>query len=251
MNSLVVYPDEGWQSGRITLVGSRAREVSAAGSYQVGDTLRIALFGGDKGGGKIRAFSSEKIVIDLTWIDPSLDLRPIDLIVGLSRPQTTKKVIQAAVMSGIRSLHFVHLESGEKSYLDSHLFREDDLRYETAKALEQIWEGRYPDIRVHRDFGRFIRGNTELLSASDSRLSLIAQPGGGVITSEMCSANDSAVIAVGSEGGWSPRELATFNELGFVPVGLGARIVRVEIALLYLLGQTLGVGVNKPCASDF
>jgi 16S rRNA (uracil1498-N3)-methyltransferase len=239
MNSLIVYPDEGWQSGRITLVGSRVRNFNNSGTYQVGDTLRLALFGGDKGEGKVIELSSERIVIDLTWTGPSLELRPIDLIVGLSRPQTTKKVIQAAVMSGVRSLHFVHLYSGEKSYLDSHLFREADLREEISKALEQVWEGRYSDIQVHRDFGGFVSNNTELLSPVDTKLRLIAQPGGVLINSDMCSVNDSAVIAVGSEGGWSPRELAAFNKLGFVQVGLGARIVRVEIALLYLLGQTL------------
>ena len=45
------------------------------------------------------------------------------------------------------------------------------------------------------------------------------------------------VLAVGPEPGWSSDELTTLEGLGFMKVGLGPRVVRVEVALGLLLGQ--------------
>lgn len=239
MNSLIVYPEEGWHTGCITLIGDRARAVRSSVACEVGSDLRLALFGGEKAVARVRASSDEKVVLDLILVRPSLSLRPIDLIVGLSRPQTTKKVIQAAVMSGVRSLHLVHLESGQKSYLDAHLLQEPHLNQEIAKGLEQIWEGLYPAVYVHRHFGAFIRKQETLFSGKLDELRVVAHPGAEILNSSTLHATSGAVIAVGSEGGWSKRELEALCRVGFRQVGLGERIVRVEVALLYLLGQTM------------
>lgn len=239
MNSLIVFQEEGWGEGRIVLVGERAREVSSSHVCQVGRTLHVALYGGDKGSGVVREVSRERVVIDLVSTEPSLALRPIDLIVGLSRPQTNKKVIQAAVMAGVRSLHLVHLHSGEKSYLDSHILQEQHMRFEVAKALEQIGEGQYPVIHVHRDFRRFMSQAAGVLWGSEGAAKVVAHPGVSDASGVWHSSCISAVIAVGSERGWSEGELRIFEEHGFCPIGLGQRVVRVEVALVYLLGQTL------------
>jgi 16S rRNA (uracil1498-N3)-methyltransferase len=244
MNSLIIYEDEGWHQGCIRLVGERARAARGSGTCLVGAELRVALLGGDKGLVRVCVSSDERVVLELLSTERSLSLRPIDLIVGLSRPQTTKKVIQAAVMSGVRSLHLVHLESGEKSYLDAHIFREADLRDEIVKALEQTWEGLYPAISVHRNFASFTRSHASLFGAADSALRVVAHPGAAPLSNVGYHATQSVVIAVGSEGGWSEQELQALLSRGFIQIGLGRRIVRVEVALLYLLGQTLGIGVS-------
>jgi 16S rRNA (uracil1498-N3)-methyltransferase len=245
MNSLIVYAGEGWQGGCITLLGDRARAARESSSCEVGSEVRVALFGGEKGVGKVRESCDERIVLDLVWTKPSLSLRPIDLVVGLSRPQTTKKVIQAAVMSGVRSLHLVHLDSGEKSYLDAHLLEEVQLRQEVAKALEQTWEGLYPVVVVHRHFSAFIRNFETLFPRAVDELRVVAHPGAAPLSNSAVHLIPSAIVAVGSEGGWSQRELEALFGVGFQQVGLGDRIVRVEVALLYLLGQLVGISQSS------
>lgn len=239
MNSLIVFVNEGWNQGHVTIEDSRAREAYESGDYECGTEIRVALFGGEKGIGRVVECTRERLVFDVIQTTPSLELRPVDLIVGLSRPQTTKKVIQAAVMSGARSLHLVHLASGQKSYLESHLFREVALREEVAKSLAQIWEGLYPAIYVHNSLKRFVQGYQKLFEVSDPTLKIVAHPGGSLLTTSEGPVPSSAIIAVGSEGGWSEAELETFTDAGFARVGLGQRVVRVEVALLYLLGQTI------------
>ena len=48
-----------------------------------------------------------------------------------------------------------------------------------------------------------------------------------------------AVLAIGPEGGWIERELATFAERGFIACSLGAPILRVESAVSVALGQLM------------
>jgi 16S rRNA (uracil1498-N3)-methyltransferase len=240
MNSLAIFEDEGWRQGRIVITGERAQSVYAGGIHDVGSEIRVFLFGGDKGIAKVIRFDTSVIELELISSEPSLKLRPIDLVVGLSRPQTTKKVIQAAVMAGVRSLHLVHLESGQPSYLDSHILRPVDLRQEIVKSLEQICEGLYPEVKVYRAFHRFIEEQQILLAGAPEKLRVVAHSGGSLsLGSGVSSGVSSVVIAVGSEGGWSEKELARLDILGFERAGLGPRVVRVEVALLYLLGQTI------------
>ena len=44
-------------------------------------------------------------------------------------------------------------------------------------------------------------------------------------------------MAIGPERGWSDAEVDLFTQHGFTPVGLGERVVRVELALVFLLGK--------------
>jgi 16S rRNA (uracil1498-N3)-methyltransferase len=46
---------------------------------------------------------------------------------------------------------------------------------------------------------------------------------------------DSISVLIGSEGGFSPREIEQFTAIGFVPVGLGKRILRAETAAIVAL----------------
>ena len=240
MNSLLILADEGWESGRIQISGARAQAIFSGHEFQDGQEIHVARLGGDKGKARVVRFSAAVIELDVISTTQSLALHPIDLVVGLSRPQTLKKVLQGAVMAGVRSVHFVHTESGEKSYLTSHLLQPDTLQMEIIKSLEQIGEGLYPEVRVHRSFRFFISHHLPLLGSDQPSVRLIASPDGiGLTTAQLETPYRSMVIAVGSEGGWSAGEVAALCTQGFQKVGLGQRVLRVEVALLMLLGQAL------------
>jgi 16S rRNA (uracil1498-N3)-methyltransferase len=46
-------------------------------------------------------------------------------------------------------------------------------------------------------------------------------------------------LAIGPEGGWSPKEVASARQANWVPVTLGARILRTETAALVAISQIL------------
>jgi 16S rRNA (uracil1498-N3)-methyltransferase len=240
MNSLVILPGEGWETGRCVIVGERARALSTVEERPPGDEIRVVMLGGDRGRARVARWSAEVIEIELVETERSTPLRRLDIIVGLSRPQTLKKVIQAAVMAGARSLHFVRTESGERSYLDSHVLRPDDLQQEVMKALEQIWDGYYPRVEVHRSFAYFASRHLAGFGTGERCLKMIASPGASILSARELSEHvESMIVAVGPEAGWSHLEVEAFRGNGFIPAGLGSRVVRVEVALNYLLGQSL------------
>lgn len=238
LNSLIIYQSEFIDAALVRVGPERSQSLWKAYRDLVGQTVRVAVFGAGRGSAFVREASTEHLLLEVACLEPSLPLRPIDLIVGLSRPQTVKKVIQVAVMTGVRSLSLVRTQLGEKSYVTSHLLEEDYLRDEVVKALEQIGEGVAPTITVHRSFSHFCQNRLGSLFIAESPLKILAHPG-GVPLNSVGGVRDSveAALAVGPEPGWSDDEKNAFEQHGFLQVGLGPRVVRVEVALSLLLGQ--------------
>ena len=44
-------------------------------------------------------------------------------------------------------------------------------------------------------------------------------------------------LAIGPDGGWVPFEVGLLERAGFTPVSLGERVLRVEVAVSYVLGR--------------
>jgi RsmE family RNA methyltransferase len=75
----------------------------------------------------------------------------------------------------------------------------------------------------------------ELPATLAGKTALLADPGGE--TQCPRAVTGPVVLAIGPEGGFIDREVATFREIGFTTVSLGPRILRVETALAYLIGK--------------
>lgn len=238
MNSLIVFPDELIASETLMLRGARAREFLREYGPKELAPLKFAVWGGDRGIARVLSRDPQQVELRVERREPSIPLQPIDLIVGLSRPQTVKKVIQAAVTFGVRSLHFVHSELGEKSYLTSHALIDEEIQREVVKGLEQIWSGMYPSVRTHRSFRYFCEHRLPTLGTEGGSGKFIAHPGGVPLTMRDDAGIEAAcVVAVGCERGWCDEEVARFVAAGFQRVDLGPRVMRVELAVVCLLGQ--------------
>ena len=246
MNSLVVLPSEVVDPTRALLEGARAAYAFATHGVREGQVVKIGVLGGLRGEGTVLEASPSRVVFETRLSLPSLKPAPVALIVGVSRPQTIKKVVQAAVMFGVSSLHFVRSELGDKSYLQSRSLDPDQLEEETIKALEQVWDSRAPEIVVHRTFSYFLKNKLSELSVSLASESpqaeiarFVAHPGGRSLECGDASRLMAAptIIAIGPERGWSDDEVKAFSTEGFQVLGLGERVVRVELALVFLLGK--------------
>jgi 16S rRNA (uracil1498-N3)-methyltransferase len=238
MNSLIILADECVGDKQAILTGDRARYAYETHELRQGACCRVALLGGLRGDGIVEEATRDRVVMAITLTLAPLERVPIDLIVGVPRPQTVKKVIQAAVMLGVRSLHFVKSELGEKSYLQSRALSEEGILEEGAKALEQIWDSRLPTIEVHRNFSYFMRNKLPPLTQEEGVACLLADPTGRELTTaDKPLVRLAQVVAIGPERGWSEGEVKIFKYSGFSVVGLGERVVRVEVALVFLIGQ--------------
>lgn len=246
MNSLLLFPQEVRESAVAVLEGARARYAFDTHGVREGQSLKVGVMGGQRGQGRVILASIDKVTIELALSDECLKPIPVSLLVGVSRPQTIKKVIQAAVMFGVSSLHFVKSEKGEKSYLQSRSLDEESINEEALKALEQIWDSRKPEIVVHRTFSYFMENKLSMVTETLMRETgaskvhnIVAHPGGAPLRcgDTALVQGGASIIAIGPERGWSDGEIDLFDRCGFHRIGLGDRVVRVELALVFLLGK--------------
>lgn len=244
MNSLIILPEECVDASCAVLSGARAAYAYETHGLRAGQRVKAAVLGGLRGEALARESALGRVVLELSLSIPAREPRPFDLIVGVSRPQTIKKCVQAAVMLGVRSLHFVRSEKGDKSYLQSTALLEENLREESIKALEQVWDSRPPQIVVHKSFRHFCENKIAPLVAAPEVAKIVAHPCGEGLHAALevsshgaDSRRSGAVVAIGPERGWSEAELALLQALGFRVVDLGERVLRVEIAITFLLGQ--------------
>jgi RsmE family RNA methyltransferase len=155
----------------------------------------------------------------------------------MPRPKTLRKVLAGATAMGVKRIVVVNAARVEKSYFDSPLLHPAELREELALGLEQARDTAMPELLVRERFRPFVEDEAPVLWAAGRRLvahPTVEQP------IERCDLGDTttpAVVAIGPEGGWVPFELALFERLGFQPFTLGTRILRVETAVVTVLGQ--------------
>jgi RsmE family RNA methyltransferase len=134
---------------------------------------------------------------------------------------------------GIREIDLINSWRVEKSYWESPRLSDENLRFQSILGLEQAGDTILPTIRLHRLFKPFVCG--ELPEIAAGRMALLAHPGSAQEVPRHI--KQPVVLAIGPEGGFIEREAETFQQIGFTPVNLGERILRVETALPYLIGR--------------
>lgn len=158
---------------------------------------------------------------------------PIRVLVGLSRPQTMKKVFAAAGEIGCREICVFISQNGDPSYAQSSLWRDgnDEIPAILRKAAEQTCTTFLPTVRFFPSLAEacraadFSSGTAVALDVYAKGRSLADAAFSGRSPDALCT------LAVGSERGWTDAERAVLREAGFAFVHVGARVLRVETAL--------------------
>lgn len=248
MNLLIFDPAEleeanqlATQGGALLRVrGERAKELFCVSKVQPGHSLRVGEYDGRLGQAQVLAASKEEILLQIELWPASIKQPLADAIVALPRPQILKKVLELSAMLGLGRLHVVMAERSEKSYAQSPVLGAEQIRRYFRKGLEQSIATRPPAFVFYRNFKLLSRAlQAEPLS---SKLRFVAEPKAGQQLFDLSddirlNMQEIPLIAIGPEAGWSSEELRRFTELGFQSFSLGERILRVEFALCFVLGQ--------------
>lgn len=243
MNSLVVLPEELQDKNTALISGDRAKYILKYHDLKEEITIPVTLFGGKRGTTRVVRIEPDKIELELALTLSPLVRSPTSLIVAIPRPQSVKKVVQLASMLGVEELLFISSARVVKSYLQSKSLEDENLFIEVIKGLEQSGDSIAPKINIYRSWRAAQVGIQELISrkgVSDS-LRLIASTKATSSSTLAAIARTQlaphTLFAVGPESGWSEHELEAFLKMGFESITLGPRVLRVEIACCYLLGQ--------------
>ena len=85
--------------------------------------IYVGFINGQRALAKIETIRQDSsIVISIIERMPSPPCLPVDLLIGIPRPHTAKRVLYEGACLGVRQMHFFQSEHTEPSYLNSRLW---------------------------------------------------------------------------------------------------------------------------------
>ncbi|MHB9119044.1 MAG: 16S rRNA (uracil(1498)-N(3))-methyltransferase [Burkholderiales bacterium] len=195
---------------------------------------RVVLFNGEGGECVAKIFSISKSamtveVLQVLDVERESPLR-VTLAQAVSAGEKMDYTIQKAVELGVRHIQPLESErcvvrlSGERAEK-----RVQHWQQVVVSACEQSGRNRVPPVAPVLPLSRWLEqeatGSLKLMLSpeAEQKLSEVPCPAGEV------------VLLIGPEGGFSAPETAAAAKLGYLPVRLGARVLRTETAALAAL----------------
>ena len=227
MNLLLLHHDE----RVIPLADPRAVHIRTVLRLSVGDTVKAGLVNGPMGNATITGESQSSLKLEFRAEGEPPPLPEVELLLGHPRPLVLRRLFRDLSAIGLKRLIVVHTDLGERSYFHASVWSQLD-----SALLEGVALGgstRIPEVERYHSIEAAIgaiEGDTILrvvphLHDDPKHTDRRALP-------ELLAAHDRCPIvgAVGSERGWSERELRCLLDAGFHGVSLGDRILRTENA---------------------
>lgn len=215
---------------RGVLMGDEAHHLLRVHRVKPGETIEVTHAGisysaivGEMAPGSVAV----DIAKELASVESTLR---VDLMPAILKGDKLELVIQKAVELGVSSVVPLYC-SRSIVPLDKAASRVPRYGKIAREAAKQSGRSAAPTIIEPQLF-------TDGVASCGARLKLMAYEGGGVSLWETLSqVRDIRHVAllVGPEGGFTIAEVAAAAEAGFIPVGLGPRILRAETASLALL----------------
>jgi len=233
MNLLLLQPQDFIDDQRVRLQGRRLQHLRCVHQAQTGDRLRVGLLDGLMGEGLITRLDSELAELEVQLCEPPPAKLPLSLLLALPRPKMLRRILQHCASLGVAKLILLNSYRVEKSYWQTPFLQPEVIRENLILGLEQARDTRLPQVQIEKRFKPFVEDR--LPSLLDGRLGLLAHPG----EHPECprGIQQSALLAIGPEGGWIPYEVDKLIEAGLQPVQIGPRILRVETAVSSLIGR--------------
>ncbi|MFC6839455.1 16S rRNA (uracil(1498)-N(3))-methyltransferase [Xanthomonas theicola] len=149
----------------------------------------------------------------------------ITLLQGIARGEKMDLILQKATELGVAAIVPVWAERSEVKLDASRMNkRVAHWRSVVAAACEQCGRARVPGLAAPLALAE------AACAAGASQLKLALDPQGEHRLRTLDIPGDTATIAIGPEGGWSPRDRAVLHAAGFAGLRLGPRILRTETA---------------------
>ncbi len=196
-------------------------KVAPGGSFDVGK------INGPRGKARLEGLDKENLVLEFVWKDAVPELNPLQLLVGLCRPQTCRKILRECTSMGFYSITFFNADRSEPAYQKSRLWATGEARRLMIKGAEQAFSTRLPELHMADDLENALRGTT----SRSSRVGLDNYEGEFRLGSQK-PLRPPVILAVGSERGWTARERDILRDSGFQMAHLGNRVLRTETACI-------------------
>lgn len=213
-----------------------------------GETFWCGVRNGARGLATVREISPRgDVAFSVDWEkkSPVQTLPRVRLAVGLSRPQTMKKIFAVAAELGCSRIDVFRSEKSDPAYAKSSLWSDGGATLSEIfeKAAEQTCSTAFPSFALHDSLAKFLAfdATKKNLSAENFRVALDVYCAEKSLAEIAFPTDAEIALAIGSERGWTDAERASLRAENFVFAHLGGRVLRVETAV----GAALSVALSK------
>jgi 16S rRNA (uracil1498-N3)-methyltransferase len=211
---------------QVALPGDVAAYLSRVLRLRPGDAC--VLFNGDGNDYEARLVALDKRgaqagITGAATVDNESPLR-IVLLQGIARGEKMDLVLQKATELGVAGIVPVDSERSEVRLQGERLDKRlAHWRGVVASACGQCGRARVPEVHAPRSLD-------EALDGLPPQPRYLLDPGAAVSIGSLAGLAGGCVLAVGPEGGWSPRDRERLHAAGFTGLRLGPRVLRTETA---------------------
>lgn len=233
MNLVLLSEDDFTGQNCVQIQGRRLKHIRDVHRATVGDRLSVGLLNGSVGTGTITTLTPDAVTLELHLDRQPPAPLPATLILALPRPKMLKRVLMAASSMGVKKIFLINSFRVEKSFWKSPLVSKERIDEFLILGLEQAKDTFMPEVQLRPLFKPFVED--ELPAIIKDSIALVAHPS----AQNPCpsSLNQTVTLAIGPEGGFISYEIEKLISLGFRPITLGQRILRVETVVPGLLSK--------------
>jgi len=211
----------------LPLNDERARHVLRILKKSVGDEFKAGIENGSLGLARIESLDEAGMRLSFRGMEQSPLLQPVSLLLGFPRPIQANRILKDLTSLGVRRILLCGTELGEKSYVQGSFFASGGWERAIREGACQAGSPRLPEVSTHPSLAAAI---SALPADSGFRAALDPKEAECPLRSLPFQADSGAVLAIGSERGWTDAERKLLRASGFHLAGLGERILRTETA---------------------
>ncbi|MDR1281028.1 MAG: RNA methyltransferase [Opitutaceae bacterium] len=244
MNLILFEPSE--LAKPLPRADPRAEHILAVLRRRPGDTFDAGLVNGPLGKATLAGVTPDALTFSFAATCEPSPLPCVTLIVGLVRPQTARKILFEATTLGVDVIHFVATEKTDPNYAASTLWRSGEWRRHLVDAAQQAFDTRLPSVTWDRSLASALAleqaDGRESVSVATLRIALDNYEASAGLHEVVAAgkhprgagepSGDRRVLAVGPERGWGDCDRELLRGNGFTLAHLGARVLRVETAVV-------------------
>ncbi|HUG13261.1 MAG TPA: RsmE family RNA methyltransferase [Opitutaceae bacterium] len=227
MNIILFDPEE--IGSPLLISDPRAIHLIDTLRMRTGDDFDAGVVNGPRGKARIVSIDEASITFESTLDVSPLPQDPLDIIVGLPRPQSARRILHDAAALGLRRLVFTQSARSDPNYARSTLWSSGEWRRHLIDGAQQAFDTRIPEVIPNLLLAEATaRSNVGLRIAFDNYEAPTSLP---ALLRSRSEAPQTVTLAFGPERGWDAADREMLRASGFALASLGHRVMRVETAI--------------------
>jgi len=208
---------------------SRYKHIRNVLRMDIGDSLDIGVINGSRGKAKLEYIDKEKLDMSISWGDTPPPLSGVEVIIGIPRPQTARKMLNTLTTIGVKTFHFFQSDKGEPSYIESKLWQTDEWKRHLHEGAEQSFNTHIPQVNHYKSLEEVLKKISIPCIGLDNY-----EATGSLAKRKLC--EKEVALIIGSERGFSAEERNLMREKQIPILHMGARVLRAETAATVACG---------------